>query len=306
MTKTILALGEVLWDVFPDGPRFGGAPANFAWACAGLSEDRVFLASAVGDDDLGHAARERLGVMGVDLSHLVTTTLPTGQVLVSLDANGQGSYRFIENPAWDEVPLSASLLQLAREADAIYFGTLGQRAEFSRTTIRTILRAAKPESLRVLDLNLRPPHWTPEIVRESLSLANVLKLNDDEFPILADILGLSGPVEAQLDQLQKSASLELIALTRGARGSLMLRENGERVEHSGTPTDVIDTVGAGDAFTAVLTLGLLHQQPLEAISHVANQVAAYVCTQPGGTQTFPPGLKSGSGFTKPGVSEYVS
>jgi fructokinase len=291
MTKTILALGEVLWDVFPDGPRFGGAPANFACACAGLGEDLVFLASAVGQDDLGQAAKQRLADRGVIVSQIATTTDPTGQVLVTLDHQGQAQYQFVENPAWDSLPYTPSLLELGQQADALYFGTLAQRAETSRKTIRRILAEARPESLRILDLNLRPPYWTADLVRESLALASVLKLNDDELPILADILGLSGSQEAQLDQVLKSTSLELIALTRGPRGSLLLTKAGERVESQGNPVEVLDTVGAGDAFTAALALGLLHQHPLETISQRANQVAAYVCTQPGGTPNLPRELR---------------
>jgi fructokinase len=277
MPMTILALGEVLWDVFPDGPRFGGAPANFACACAELGGDgvRVLLASAVGDDDLGKQAKARLRERGVDMSLIATRPEPTGQVSVNLDGEGRASYQFIDNPAWDHLELSPQLLDAAMQADVIYFGTLAQRAEASRNVLRSALHATRPDSLRIFDINLRPPYWTEEIVRESLTFANVVKLNDEELPQLAGLFPLN----------------KLTALTRGANGSVLTAPDGSTNDFPGEMVSVVDTVGAGDAFTAALALGLSHQIPLEKLHRWASRVAAFVCTQPGGTPVFPKQLQ---------------
>jgi fructokinase len=290
MAKTILALGEILWDVFPDGPRFGGAPANFASACAGLGGDRVRvrLATAVGRDLLGDEARRRLADRGVSTELVTAVDAETGQVVVSLDPVGKASYRFIDNPAWDHIPPTPELLAAAATADVICFGTLGQWATPSRDTIRDAVRAARPDAVRVLDINLRPPFWTPELVRDSLPLANVLKLNDEELPQVAGVLGLDSSPDHFLHAVLERYSLRLVALTRGANGAVLLAAGGERSEQPGIPVTVEDTVGAGDAFTAALALGLAHHLSLDRINRWAGEVAAFVCTQPGGTPTFPP------------------
>lgn len=289
MAKTVLALGEVLWDVFPDGPRFGGAPANFACACAGLGGGsvRAFLASAVGHYQLGEEARHRLVSRGVDVIHVATADRPTGQVIVTLDEQKKASYRFIDNPAWDHIPLTPALLNTAATVDAVSFGTLGQWAAESRDTIRAAVRAVGPNAVRILDINLRPPFWTPEVIRDSLALANVLKLNDEELPILAGVLGLDTSPDGFLHAVLNRYSLRLVALTRGANGAVLLNADGERSEQPGVPVAVVDTVGAGDAYTAALALGLVRHFPLDRINRWASEVAAFVCTQPGGTPTFP-------------------
>ena len=289
MATTVLALGEVLWDVFPDGPRFGGAPANFACACAGLGGERVrvSLASAVGRDDLGEQARRRLTEHGVGTSHLAAVEAETGQVRVTLDAAGKASYRFIDNPAWDHIPATAGLLDAAAAADVICYGTLGQWANPSRDAIRAAVRAASPDALRILDINLRPPFWTPEVVRDSLPLANVLKLNDEELPTLAGLLGLSGTVEEVLQAVLTRYSYRLVALTRGENGAVLLDDRGGRSETAGVRVRVADTVGAGDAFAAAVALGVARGLPLAEVNRRATEVAAFVCTQPGGTPAFP-------------------
>jgi fructokinase len=151
-----------------------------------------------------------------------------------------------------------------------------------------VMHAANPAALRILDINLRPPFWTPEIVRDSLALANVLKLNDEELPILAHVLGLDSTPDAFLSAVLDRFSLRLVALTRGANGAVLLSADGERSEQPGVPVAVVDTVGAGDAFTAALALGLTHQWPLDRTNRWASAVAAFVCTQLGATPTFPP------------------
>lgn len=294
--RIIVGLGEVLWDVFPDGPRFGGAPENFACSIAELAGDRVesAMASSVGTDELGNRALEELHGHGVDTRCVTQIDRPTGRVDVQLDASGSASYVFAADTAWDNLSWSNDLEALADRADAVCFGTLGQRSAASREVIRRFLRATRPDCLRMFDINLRPPFWNEEVVLQSLELAGLLKLNDAELPVLAGMLGLHGGEREQLNQLLgRLPSLDLVALTRGAEGSLLLSRTGECSELPGNTTTVVDTVGAGDAFTAALVLGRLDERPLADINEWANRVAAYVCSQPGATPHFPDSLRCG-------------
>jgi fructokinase len=286
---TVVGIGEILWDVFPDGPRFGGAPANFACSVAQLCGGGmdVHLAGGVGRDDLGRRAIELLQTRGVDTSFVSLVDRPTGQVLVELDPAGHASYEFAADAAWDNVACSDKLNQLATRANAVCFGTLGQRSEISRETIQRFLRATRPDCLRILDINLRPPFWNKEIVLQSLELANVLKLNDTELASLADLLGWKSAGDELLDQLMDGFSLQLVALTHGADGAVIRSALGQHSELPGQPIAVADTVGAGDAYTAVLAIGSLNGIPLETINAWAIRVAAFVCSQPGATPHLP-------------------
>jgi|RhiMetdeSRZDD1v2_1073273.scaffolds.fasta_scaffold544371_1 fructokinase len=286
---TVIGIGEILWEVFPDGPHFGGAPANFACSVAELARDRldVYMAGGVGADDLGPRAIEALQLHGVDTSCVAVVGRPTGQVLVKLDEAGRASYEFAADAAWDNVAWSDGLQQLAARADAVCFSTLGQRSEISRQTIQRFVRATPADCLRILDINFRPPFWNEAIVMQSLQAANVLKLNDAELLVLADMLGWSGADHELLQQLVERFSLQLVALTRGAAGAVLLSESGEWSDLPGQPTVVVDTVGAGDSFTAALVIGLLRGFPLATINAWGNRVAAFVSSQPGATPHLP-------------------
>ena len=291
----IVGLGEILWDVFPDGARFGGAPANFACTAAGLAAGfaRVSMAGAVGRDDLGRRALAEFSSRGVDVAAVAILPEPTGRVDVTVDAAGHASYVFASDCAWDNVPWSDSLERLAAATTAVCFGTLSSRGATSLATIRRFLAAVPSPALRILDINLRPPFWSPDVVRDSLPRANIVKCNDDELPVVAEILGLSGSPEAILRQLVSSHALRLAALTRGTKGSLLVTADGSASDLPGTPVEVVDTVGAGDAFTAAVTLGLLAGWPLSKLHAHAERVAAYVCTQRGGTPPIPADLRIG-------------
>lgn len=289
----IVGLGEILWDVFPDGARFGGAPANFACSASGLAAGsaRVFMAGAVGRDNLGRRALAEFTARGVDVAGVAVLPEPTGRVDVTVDVAGHASYVFAPDCAWDNVPWSDSLERLAAETSAVCFGTLSSRGATALATIRRFLAAVPSPALRIVDINLRPPFWSPDIVRDSLPFANVVKCNDDELPVVAEILGLTGSPEAILQQLVDRHALRLAALTRGARGSLLVTADGSSSDLPGTPVEVVDTVGAGDAFTAAVTLGLLAGWPLSTLHAHAERVAAYVCTQRGGTPSIPADLQ---------------
>jgi fructokinase len=286
---TVVGLGEILWDVFPNGAHFGGAPANFACSAAGLGGPGidVCIAGSVGRDDLGRRAIELLEAHGVDISSVSSVNWPTGQVRIELDGMGRPKFEIAVDTAWDNVAWSIELQHLAGRADAVCFGTLGQRSEVSRQTIQRFLAATRPDCLRILDINLRPPFINEDIVLKSLEWANILKLNDWELSLLADMLGLSGPDDGLLKQLIEKHSLQLVALTRGADGAILRNRSGQLSDLPGQPVDVVDTVGAGDAYSAVLAIGTLRGLPLELINAWGIGVAAFVCSQPGATPQFP-------------------
>ena len=285
----ILSCGEVLWDLFPDGPRFGGAPANFACHAALLGA-RVAMLSAVGTDDRGIEALGILRAFGIDAGLVrVVPSAPTGTVDVSVDSAGKPTFEIHANAAWDHLAWSEALVQSLAGVDAVYFGTLGQRGANSRATIRRALGEAKARGiLRVLDINLRPPFYNRDLLRESIALASVLKLSDEELPEVAAACEVEpGPTPAStLGALRSRFSLDCIVLTRGADGALLISEAGT-TEQPGIPTAVVDTVGAGDSFTAAFVLGLLRSEPHAAILRYACERASAVCAHAGAIPTNP-------------------
>lgn len=285
---SIIGLGEVLWDLFPDGARFGGAPANVACAAASLlgATGAVTLVSALGDDRRGREAIGFLRQRRVDVSALQITGAATGTVTVQLDDSGQALFNISDNVAWDHIVWSEKWRALAANADAICFGSLAQRGDISRQTIQKFIIATPASSLKVFDMNLRAPFYAPDTLIQSLELANVLKLNDQELCVIANILALSGETIDILKSLQDDYQISSIALTQGAAGAMLLRHS-EAVRVPSVPTTVVDTVGAGDAFTAALMIGLLNEQPLKEIAHFATGVSSYVCSQRGATPSLP-------------------
>jgi fructokinase len=290
MPFKVVAVGEVLWDLLPSGRQLGGAPANFACHARALGAD-TRLATRVGDDALGREAVERLRLLGLPTDTVgVDPEAPTGTVNVEVGSGGQPHFTIRQDVAWDRLTADEAALALAAEADAVCFGSLAQRDPRSRQAIRTLVGATRPGAWRIFDVNLRPPFVVPEVLEVSLGLANVLKLNDQELPALAGILGLPGDTRGQMAELARRYGLGLVALTRGAAGSLLLA-GGQWSDHRGLPTEVCDTVGAGDAFTAAIVVGLLAGWPLERINQAANEVAAFVCTQPGATPALPEDMR---------------
>jgi fructokinase len=286
----IVGIGEILWDLLPAGKQLGGAPANFtchAWALG--AEAR--LVSRVGEDALGREIIERWAVRG-----LLTDTIAvdkerlTGTVSVEVAADGQPQYTIHEHVAWDRIEADDVSLAAVGRADAVCFGTLAQRTKSARAAVEMLLAASRRDALRIFDVNLRPPFVAWDVIIESMKPANVLKLNEHELPVLADIFSLSGRPAEQLAELARRFELRLVALTRGGEGSLLFAD-GVRSEHPGLKATVLDTVGAGDAFTAVLTLGLLQGWDLDRINQHANAVAAFVCSQPGATPKLPDALR---------------
>jgi len=279
----IISLGEVLWDLFPDGERFGGAPANFACHAAILGAD-VSIVSAVGDDRHGREALNTLKGYGIDVS-LMQTVLdaPTGTVGVVLDVAGKPTFSIHEGSAWDGIVWSNEYSSRVKNADAVYFGTLGQRSEVSRSTIRRCVKAAREAAIpRIIDINLRKPFFDDALIRESIEAASILKLSDDELPDVCSACGidLGDSTEALLQQMRESQHLDLVVMTCGARGAVLVTP-AEVIVQPGIETDVTDTVGAGDSFTASFLVGLLRDEPHADNLRMACEIAAKVCSQSG-------------------------
>jgi fructokinase len=279
----VVGIGEVLWDMLPEGKRLGGAPANFAYHAHALG-GRAITVSSVGQDDSGREILQQLTGHGMNTEYIQTNSLPTGCVEVKICNNGHPAYVIHENVAWDHIQFTPAARELAGKCDAVCFGTLAQRNPVSRKSIQDFLAHTKNHCLRIFDINLRQQYFSREIIEESLLAATILKLNDEELAVLQEMFGWTGSVESALAMLLDRFQLDFAALTSGARGSIMMdREN---VYHClGTPVTVKDTIGAGDAFTATMVMGKLYGLPLEQINRLAGKVAAYVCSQAGATPT---------------------
>ncbi len=287
----VVSLGEVLWDLLPSGPQLGGAPANFACHVAALGA-RSSLVSCVGSDRLGDEALRLLTDRALDLSMVGRDPRrPTGTVAVEVGTDGQPRFDIVEDVAWDAITPAPTAFLRAAAADAICFGSLAQRSAGSRLAIRQLVAASSPAALRVFDVNLRAPFHTAEVIAHSLELANVLKLNEAELPVLAAQFGLAGSTEAQLETLADRFGLKVVALTLGAAGSRLLR-HGTWSAESGRAVPVKDAVGAGDSFTAALVMGLLLGWPTQQLLAAATDIAAFVCTQAGATPELPAALRS--------------
>jgi fructokinase len=296
MKCAILAVGEVLWDLLPAGKQLGGALANFTYHCRSLGAS-ARVVTRVGDDALGREVLDRFRLLGLPTGTVqIDPAWPTGTVAVTLAADGQPQFTIHEHVAWDRITADETALSEARSADAVCFGSLAQRTEPARRAIRALVSAAPPEALRIFDVNLRPPFVDRGVIAESLAMANVLKLNDQELPELAAMFGLPAGVRESMTELADRFGLTTVALTRGSGGSL-LRAGGQWSDHPGRPAEVCDTIGAGDAFSAALAVGLLACRPLDEINRHANEVAAFVCSRPGGTPALPDTLKFPAAFS---------
>jgi fructokinase len=286
----IVAAGELLWDLLPSGARLGGAPANFAVFCARLG-NRTVLVSSVGNDDYGRAAGRLLVQPKLDLRQLQNSeNYPTGTVEVTFAADNQPSYKINPGVAWDFIALTPELLEVAQATDAVCFGTLGQRHEVSRSTIRSLLEATDPGCVRVCDVNIRMPDCSPEILRWSMAHATIIKVSEEELPQVFAFLGGLGlaqqiamaPEIAACALLENFPDCELVATSLGAQGSLLTNRDG-LFRHPGYPIKLVDSVGAGDAFTAGLLHAYLRGASLPQMAEVGNLCGSYVAGQQGAT-----------------------
>jgi len=296
MNFNVIGVGEVLWDLLLTGPQLGGAPANFAYHAHALGAQTQVI-TRLGKDAYGREIIRRFHQMGLpEATVQIDDTVPTGTAMVALSGDGLAHFTIQENVAWDHIAVTPEALVAASEAHAICFGSLAQRSEPSRNAIQQLVAETPADALRVFDINLRQRFYSRGLIEQSLQLANVLKLNDYELPTLADMFGLTGfaehQIKHQIEWLAHTFSLRLVALTRGANGSLLYQKDNDNNEVRWSdclsrPVKVVDTVGAGDSFTAAMVLGLLRKMGLDEINTIASEVARYVCSQPGATPALP-------------------
>jgi fructokinase len=310
-THLVLGIGELLWDVLPDGERLGGAPSNFA-VMAGRLGNQAAILSRIGRDDLGRKAIDALNAVPVDTSNIqIDPAHETGRVTVSISA-GEPHYTIHHPAAWDFLNLSDEWVQLAERANAICFGSLAQRNQISRQTIQTLAAQCSSDCVRIFDVNLRAPYYTDEVLQESLELATVLKMNEGEVPPVLKLLDL--PLEAETAEvdplpradaspssaaflhpaaerlLREFPALELVAITKGERGSLLVAHD-EWNEHPGFPVKVADGIGAGDAFTAALAHYLLRGANLATLNEAGNRWGGWMASQTGAMPTLPDAVR---------------
>jgi fructokinase len=281
---TVVGLGELLWDIFPDSSQLGGAPANFAYMTS-LLGDIGIVASRVGRDNLGLGAKERLESL-----HLPTEFLqfdsghPTGVVKVAVDPAGQPTYDIVQSVAWDFFEWTPEWRKLADTTDAVCFGSLAQRSVNSRKTIRTFLEAVRPGTTRVFDVNLRQSFYSAEVLEQSAGMADIIKVNHDELPVVAKLLGMPFIYDElrAAQWLRDKFGLKLVCITRGAKGSLLANAR-DSSEHPGFRVHVADTVGSGDAFTAALVYHYLRQASIATMNEAANRMGSWVASETGAT-----------------------
>jgi fructokinase len=277
----VVGLGEVLWDLLPSGRQLGGAPANFAY-CSHLLGDHAIVASRVGRDQAGEDIRESLAKAGISDQFLqADSSQSTGTVRVQLDASGQPKFEITEPAAWDFLEWTDNWQTLAKSADAVCIGSLAQRSAKSRATVLNFLDATSADTLRIFDVNLRQRFYSAEIICESLSRANTVKLNHEEVPRVRELLTMNAASDVSFCRnLMERFELKLVCITRGANGSLLCDHHGSH-EHPGFRVKVKDTIGAGDAFTAALVHKYLRERGLAEMNEAANRMGAWVASHSG-------------------------
>ena len=289
MKRYVVGLGEALWDVLPDGAKLGGAPANFAYHAAQFGFPAVAV-SALGCDRLADCTEAAFSEK--QLEYLMPRVdFPTGVVNVSLDGDGIPTYDIATGVAWDNIPFTAEMQQVAENALAVCWGSLAQRSEVSRTTIMRFIDSTSDDCLRVFDINLRQNFYSREVIEESMRRCSVLKINDEELVIVSRLLQLPGiDVREKCRWLMELYGMKMVVLTCGVNGSYVLTAE----EESFCPTprvEVADTVGAGDSFTGSFVAGLLEGKTIRRAHERAVNVSAFVCTQAGAMPTLPDELK---------------
>lgn len=291
---TIVGLGELLWDLFPSGKQLGGAPANFAYI-ASLLGDHGIVASRIGADALGAEAKQRFQQLRLPTDFLQSDpSHPTGTVKVLIDPQDQPHYEISQDAAWDSLEMTSQWRTLAAQATAVCFGSLAQRSPASRRTTHEFLGAARPTTTRIFDVNLRQPFYSKEILADSVRRASIIKLNQEELPVVLQLLESPAPLSPgnetrAAEWLLHLSGAQLVCVTRGANGSLLVSKEGFH-EHPGFAAKTVDTVGAGDAFTAALVHHFLRGAPLSAMNEAANRMGAWLAARPGATPEADPSL----------------
>lgn len=287
MDGMIVGMGEALWDILPDGRKIGGAPANFAYHVSQFGLPGCVV-SAVGDDAPGDEIIENFNNKGLN-QYIEKVPYPTGSVLVDVDDAGIPRYDIKENVAWDNIPFTPTIEELARHTKALCFGSLSQRNSVSRDTVKRFIDAMEQndETLIVFDINLRQHYYSREVLEESLKRCNILKINDEELDKVSEIFGLpDADAAARCRTLMDRFNLKMLILTCGAEGSYVFTPDG--MSYMPTPrVTVADTVGAGDSFTAAFIASLIKGKSVTEAHEAAVRTSAYVCTQNGAMPLLP-------------------
>ncbi len=282
MSKKIICFGEMLWDVFPKEKLPGGAPMNVALHLKHLGCE-VSMISSIGNDKLGNKLRNFVEGKGLITDHVQQhKAYPTGTVLVDDTDKENINYDIVKPSAWDYIEWNERISRDVQLSDALLFGSLAARNEVSKETLFKLL---EKDVLKILDINLRPPHYSPELLEQLLEKADILKINEEELTILADYLDLPSKMPAALEKLTETFELETICVTLGAKGAVLFSLE-EMVTHPGYPVQVLDTVGAGDAFLAGFVLKYLEKESAENILDFACALGALVASLSGGTPSY--------------------
>ncbi|MBO5595633.1 MAG: carbohydrate kinase [Bacteroidales bacterium] len=289
MGKFVIGIGEALWDMLPEGKKLGGAPANFAYHASQFGLEGMAV-SAIGQDKLGEEIVEALDEHHLPY-HLDRVEYPTGTVQVSLDSRGVPQYEIKTGVAWDNIPYTKELADLARQCRAVCFGSLAQRSPVSRESIGLFLDAVPEDCLKVFDINLRQDFYNKEVLDASFRRCDILKINDEELVVMARLFSLPGlALEEKCRYLIREYGLRMLILTCGVNGSYVFYEGG--MSFLDTPkVQVADTVGAGDSFTGAFVGSLLTGKPVTEAHETAVKVSAFVCTQSGAMPIVPDNLK---------------
>ena len=281
-TPTIVCFGEVLWDLLPSGKVAGGAPMNVAYHANQL-DIRAQMISKIGKDELGSSLMDFLSGKGIPINLIQTDyTFPTGTVNVALDANGSPSYEIVAPVAWDYIHVDRANKAAVSTADAFVFGSLSSRNETSRTSLLSLMELAQ---LKVLDVNLRSPFFTQDLLLQLLQLADIVKMNDEELQIIGQWLAINDTEVATAKKIRDHFQWQQFIVTRGAQGAWLFNDKG-MINSDGIPIQVQDTIGSGDSFLAAFLSKFLRGEAPEKCLQFAAATGAYVATQKGGTPEF--------------------
>lgn len=293
MKRYVVGLGEALWDVLPTERKLGGAPANFAYHVARAGFDALVI-SAVGNDTLGDETLQCF--KSKQLEYIMPRVeFPTGTVQVTVDAAGIPLYEIKRNVAWDHIPLTTEIIEVAKNCKAVCFGSLAQREDESRKTIEKFLDSVPNDCLRIFDINIRQQFYSKQLIENSLKKSDILKINDEELELIAPMLGYDQdfPRNSRLNEHQVAVAqgiihdynLQMVVLTCGVNGSYIITTN--EVLYRPTPkVDVVDTVGAGDSFNGAFVASLLKGKSLEEAHRKAVDTSAFVCTESGAMPSY--------------------
>ena len=290
MKRYIVGLGEALWDVLPEGKKLGGAPANFAYHAGQFGLDTIAI-SALGEDDLAEETIEALKEH--QLNYLMPRVpYPTGTVQVTLAEGGIPTYEIKEGVAWDNIPYTDEMADIAKSARAVCFGSLAQRNSVSRENIRKFLADTPADCLKICDINLRQQFYSKEVLEDSFKLCNILKINDEELVVVNRMFGYDGlDMRQTCEKMVQDYGLKMLVLTCGTNGSYVFTDDGLTSFQDTPKVEVADTVGAGDSFTGSFCACIINGKPVQQAHKTAVAVSAFVCTQNGAMPVVPENLK---------------